>query len=255
MHLLTDCPVCRSDALASRPIALELHGHNVGEAQCDQGHVVSVQLENYQFELLFELAALALLDGYFREAVSGFAAALERFLEFYLRVVALAANVKPNEVATAWKAMSNQSERQLGAFAMAYLLVNRRVAPLLGPKHIELRNKATHKGVLPTRDEAIGYGEAVLKLILQVGSELEVAGLKPHFDTANELAAEALFGDRPGTPPTVGLRINTIVNMSLPFRGFGAPLDDDQPNLLPLSGTLADGLASLDALRHARYRA
>ena len=42
-----------------------------------------------KFEVLFELGTEALLAGYAREAVSSFAAALERCFEFYVRAYAL----------------------------------------------------------------------------------------------------------------------------------------------------------------------
>src|ERR1700681_1770876 len=56
------------------------------EVVCGRGHISCVQLLNLKFELLFEMGLNALVDGYGREAVSSFAASLERFYEFYWRV-------------------------------------------------------------------------------------------------------------------------------------------------------------------------
>jgi hypothetical protein len=56
------------------------------EVVCDCGHRSAVVLQNLKFELLFEMGINAIVDGYPREAVSSFSAALERFYEFYWRV-------------------------------------------------------------------------------------------------------------------------------------------------------------------------
>ena len=63
-------------------------------------------LLGHKFELLFDLGALAILDGYYREAVSSFAACVERFYEFYFRIVFEAHELPEPEIKAAWKAMA-----------------------------------------------------------------------------------------------------------------------------------------------------
>jgi hypothetical protein len=63
----------------------------------------------------------------------------------------------------AWKQVSAQSERQLGAFAILYLREYGTPAPLLSPSMAEFRNNVIHKGYIPSRSEAVEYGDAVLQ--------------------------------------------------------------------------------------------
>jgi hypothetical protein len=47
-----------------------------------------------KFEVLFDLAANAIVDGYYREAIASFAASLERFFEFFVHVACLKQGVE-----------------------------------------------------------------------------------------------------------------------------------------------------------------
>ena len=106
---------------------------------------------------------MALLDGYTREAVSSFAVALERFYEYWVKAQLLYAEVTPGALDAAWKHLSAQSERQLGAFAALYLREYGVCAPLLPQSATEFRNKVTHKGYIPTRPETLKYGDQILQ--------------------------------------------------------------------------------------------
>src|SRR5579859_5545465 len=136
------------------------------EVVCGHGHTSIVVLKNVKFELLFELGINALADGYCRDAVSSFAAALERFYEFYW-LVTMAHLLVPDETAeAAWKVLSRQSERQLGAYVSAALALTKEPPCLLNPnKEIEFRNRVIHKGYVPSDEEATSFGDAVMILI------------------------------------------------------------------------------------------
>jgi hypothetical protein len=135
------------------------------EITCDAGHLARVALENVKFEILFELALNGLMDGYSREAVSSFTSSLERFYEFFWRVVCEHFGVPPDAVVETWKATSNQSERQLGLFITAHLLLTKRAPTMLTNTDVQFRNNVIHKGVVPNRDAAAEYGDAVQGLI------------------------------------------------------------------------------------------
>jgi hypothetical protein len=107
--------------------------------KCDRGHETVTCLQQMKFEVLMDLAAYAITDGYYREAVSSFAAALERFQEFYIRVQCDRQKIAAAGVEAAWKHVSAQSERQLGAFAFAYLGANGTPPPMLSPKDVKFR--------------------------------------------------------------------------------------------------------------------
>jgi hypothetical protein len=132
---------------------------------CPRGHHNVIGLQMPKFDFLFQCAGRAFLDSYYRECVLGVATSIERFFEFYVRFVCRCRKVDPDEFQKAWKPLNSLSERQRGAFGLAYLL-HMGKAPELGEyddgKWKKLRNRATHQGYLPTREEALAYGEWAL---------------------------------------------------------------------------------------------
>jgi hypothetical protein len=125
-----------------------------------------VTLDNVQLELLFELGINALYDGYAREAISAFSASLERFYEFYWRVVMRYYSVSNEAVTSAWRSLSKQSERQLGAYVAAALSLNGESPNLLDPNNeVRIRNEVIHKGRVPTREESCQFGEVIMNMI------------------------------------------------------------------------------------------
>lgn len=143
-----------------------LKDDGVYEVVCGRGHTSIVRLLNLKFELLFEMGLNALVDGYGREAVSSFAAALERFYEFYWRVAMRHFSVPAEVVDCAWKSLSRQSERQLGAYISTSLLLERALPRVLSPnKEVEFRNEVIHKGYIPSIEQATDFGDVVMILI------------------------------------------------------------------------------------------
>ena len=143
------------------------------EVHCEKGHVSAVILDNVKFELLFELGLNAIIDGYPREAVSSFASALERFYEFYWRVVMCHFDLPSDQVNSTWKPLSKLSERQVGAYSTASILLTKRAPILLNPnKEVPFRNSVIHSGYVPTEKEAISFGDVVMQLISNDLSEL-----------------------------------------------------------------------------------
>lgn len=135
--------------------------------QCEAGHINEVILDNIKLELLFEMGANALIDGYYREAVSSFASSLERFYEFYWHVVMTHIGQQTEDILETWKPLSKFSERQIGAYSTAVLLLTRKSALLLNPnKEVLFRNKVIHNGYIPTKEEATLFGNIVMKIIL-----------------------------------------------------------------------------------------
>lgn len=128
-----------------------------------------------KFEMLFDLGTKALLDGYAREAVASFAAAQERFFEFYVKAFALERAAERGgdfEGARAvldgtWRHVASQSERQLGMFALAYLLREGREPDFLDARSLgaDFRNRVIHRGYLPRRAEVEEYAARVFSLI------------------------------------------------------------------------------------------
>jgi hypothetical protein len=161
------CPTSEWAASASK---YKVHVEDTGVyvLRCDQGHETSTCLQEQKFEVLFEIGIHAIVDGYYREAVSSFTAALERFYEFYLSAICAKRSIQEDLFKQTWKTVANQSERQLGAFIFTYLLEEQSAPPLLSEASVSFRNAVIHKGRIPRKNEAISFGEKVLSLIVPV---------------------------------------------------------------------------------------
>lgn len=163
---MLSCGKCNEE-LSTREDALiiEITDSNHYEATCPQGHHATIAIQANKFEILFEMGAVALIEGYYREAVANIAGALERFMEFYVSVMMIKAGIEEKQFDETWKLVSNQSERQLGAFAFVYLKENGRSPKYLSSSAVSFRNNVIHKGYIPTYKEVCKYGQAVLSFI------------------------------------------------------------------------------------------
>ncbi len=151
---------------------------------CPQGHNAIAILQQMRFEVLAETAVQAIVDGFYRDAVTSFSASLERFHEFYLESVTLTRGVSSQNFANTWALVRNQSERQLGMFIAAYVCENNSVPALLPNQartagSVEFRNRVTHQGQIPTRQQAIEFGQAVIDLVENV-----LIGMRPRYADA-----------------------------------------------------------------------
>lgn len=167
MHLLISCMKCFQEF--GRPIGefmrVEFRDDGKYELICSHGHETTTILQQQKFEVLFDIGAHAILDGYYRESVSSFAASLERFYEFSIRVFLSEASGADSLFKVCWKSVSNQSERQLGAFLFLWASSFKAPPILLSNDHVSFRNAVIHKGKIPTKDDAIDFGNAVLDVL------------------------------------------------------------------------------------------
>lgn len=149
---------------------VELDNDNIHKFVCPQGHRTFTQLQEQKFQILFDLASMALNDGYTKEAVSSYSSSLERFLEYYILVTSLHNSVSLDDFTKTWKQMANQSERQLGAY---FILRLQEGKPTNWDENkASFRNKVVHKGYIPSSEEAIEYGQYVLSFIRSTLKEL-----------------------------------------------------------------------------------
>lgn len=151
----------------------EINDENLYEYVCPRGHKSFSQLSEEKFVLLFDLGALALLDGYAKEAVSTFASSYERFVEFCIKVICVSKSVPFESFLKTWKTMIKQSERQIGAFYILQLLEFGETKYIIADKWISFRNKVIHQGYIPKSEEAINYGQYILSIIDLLLIELE----------------------------------------------------------------------------------
>lgn len=176
MKVLINCMKCLE--VFGKPninfMETEICDDGIYKAICNHGHETVTFLQQDKFEVLFDMGAMALIDGYPREAVSSFAASLERFYEFCIKVFLLKRKVSMDKFNDTWKLVSNQSERQLGAFYFLYLDILGTVPKGIDKKQIEFRNKVIHKGYIPKCEEVIKYADCLLNYIFEVLKELRL---------------------------------------------------------------------------------
>jgi len=212
MHFPTLCPAC------AREVRVEFADSAVHDLTCPHcGAEFCVFVRKHKFEVLFDLGTRALLDGYAREAVASFAAALERFFEFYVWAYALerAAGAEQDfeealgALENTWRHVASQSERQLGMFTLAYLLREGRAPDFLAPQALgaDFRNRVIHKGYLPRREEVDAYAARVFALIDRLLTELGAGAAHPALAQERRFAAHlerlpdhvtVIFEEHPG---------------------------------------------------------
>ena len=95
MKLPVTCSQCMQDDISSSNIigTVEFRDNGRYEITCPKGHTSITLLQQQKFELLFDIGAYAIVDGYYREAVSSFTSSLERFYEFFIKVLCISKGV------------------------------------------------------------------------------------------------------------------------------------------------------------------
>lgn len=182
---------------------------------CRKGHATVAILAELKFQVLFEIGVNAIIDGYFREAVSCFSASIERFHEFAIRCLVLRDDA--DALAAAWAAVANQTERQLGAFIFLWLVHFGNPPDILNNKQTSFRNAVIHKGTIPTREQALKFGEAVLDMLREQIRILS-ASFEPQVKRLIADHLRAALGSNDG-----GEAIGVNVDMALKLFGLGGP--------------------------------
>lgn len=211
--------------LAERPrLVGEILDGGVVHSRCEQDHAVTFFLNEPAFELTFELSALALLDGYYRESVLGFTTALERLYVFAAKFIAARRGLPTDVFALAWKKI-NRAERQLGAFLALYALEMTEPCDLKSiDRFTELRNHVAHEGLIPPRDQVLEYGAAALDFIHRTLRELLGTELSEAQERGIALAFQIAVEERktreappPGARVAHLARFETMVGLKTPF--------------------------------------
>jgi hypothetical protein len=160
----------------------EVNQSGLYEVVCPFQHKCTNIIDNIDFEMLFEYGLNALADRYYRDAVSSFASALERYFEFFIKVALHTQQADFEVIDKAWKLIAGQSERQLGAYIMLYTQMFGEEPLLLNPnKEVPFRNGVIHKGNIPARGDAIKFGDKVLQVM-----ESSLDKLKTKYPQATE---------------------------------------------------------------------
>jgi hypothetical protein len=123
---------------------------------CSRGHTSQTYIDNIDFEILFDYSINAIVDGYYREAVSSFTSSMERYFEYFIKVILRSSGKEFEQIHKIWKSIASQSERQIGAYIMLYNQTFDHEPKLLTQnKEVPFRNSVIHKGYIPSKQEAI----------------------------------------------------------------------------------------------------
>ncbi|WP_291103947.1 MULTISPECIES: hypothetical protein [unclassified Flavobacterium] len=187
---------------------------------CSQGHKNVYFEKNEKFELLMESAVYAILDGYYREAVSSMSASLERLQEFAIKVLYKESEVSDELFKTTWKEVSQQSERQLGAFIFLYTQKYKSIPDNLNSNERSFRNDIIHKGKFPTYEETTKYGQRILDITFNILNMLRSTSEQTIRNFANEKQEEMFrkFEEIKENPFTVLLP--NIINLHYHISSF-----------------------------------
>lgn len=185
----TSCAAIDGIDVAYEGVALDIRDDGIYEFKCLRGHESFMELQQERFQILFEIGVRAIGDTYYREAVSSFTAALERFYEFCIRVYIVKVVRQSDTELTfenfqkAWDQVGKMSERQYGAYILLHTALTSTLPSLQSNKEREFRNNVIHAGIYSTKADAITYGDSVLRLLREgieilrskFAEELEVA--------------------------------------------------------------------------------
>ncbi|SJM95891.1 conserved hypothetical protein [Crenothrix polyspora] len=223
MKLRIICMQCFQDQghPSNQVHTVEIQDDNIYSLTCDHGHKTRTVLQQQKFEILFDLGAMALLDGYHREAVTSFAASLERFYEFYIRVITIKFKIEKDKFDKAWSHIAAQSERQLGAYIFTYLLdhptsetpiIDNEKPELVGTSKSktktwkDFRNAVVHKGYIPSSSETLAYGDMVYNHIYYLINELK--------HNSSEFIGKATVEYMTSVPPvSQSMAISTLISL------------------------------------------
>lgn len=224
MKLPLICAKCMQENIVKPRITaiVELKDDGRYEITCRKGHSSITFLQQQKFEILFDIGAYAIVDGYYREAVSSFTSALERFYEFFIKVVCISKNIDWIKTLEAWKEVSNQSERQLGAFIFLHLQETGNKPILLCNNKIKLRNEVIHKGKIPSKDQSIDYGQAILDVVRPL-----LKKLKENYSNAVNTATFHHLSNT-GNPSDDGLTASTMCISTILSLSNGDPAHDEK---------------------------
>ena len=216
MKLPIICSQCMVEdvSMAKLIATVEFRDDGRYEATCPKRHKSVTILQQQKFEVLFDIGAYAIGDGYYREAVSSFTSSLERFYEFFIQAVLFDGGLNQEIFKQTWKLVSNQSERQLGAFIFLYLKELGKPPKMLSNTNVKFRSEVIHKGKIPTRQEALDYGQAVLKVIRPTLKEVKAR----YTEGVKKTVINYLKACRKGEDnkhPVSTMSIGTIISLSI----------------------------------------
>lgn len=225
MKISISCSECTKELNTEKPTVIHetiLLVSDAGyyEFTCPKGHKTVTVLNMQRYDLLFTLGMNAFIDCYYREALVNFSASLERFYEFTLRVLARSNQIDPDIFEKSWKLLSNQSERQFGAFVFSWLLHEKKLYTEISRSKIdkmtELRNEVVHKGKIAADKECKEYGQYVVDTIKPIKNILwekyRNECEEENYSSCRKIQNGKNIKDPPGTILHIRSALNSSIN-------------------------------------------
>lgn len=219
MKLNFQCSKCFMENITTNNF-VQIQEDDLYEFHCTKNHRNIYFVNNEKFELLIESAINAIIDGYYREAISAMVASLERLQEFVINIILKKNNFTQNQFLTAWKTVRRHSERQHGSFTFTYFLEFRELPDSLSENEKAFRNNVIHNGYFPSYDETLIFGQRILDIIYNI--------LKKLRDTSENIIREyaveeskiklQMIEDRGESPFTYQMR--NIINLHWDISSF-----------------------------------
>ena len=171
MKMSLFCLTCNKETPVGVDQKVDFEDGGVYRYRCKNEHEISTYLDKTKPEILFEIGLRAFVDGYYRESIATFTSALERSFELYIELRAIHEG-RAEFFPKFWKLVTNQSERQLGAFAYAWFQAHGAPFEELDEAMTALRNRSIHKGQFTSKAEAEKYGSYVYCIINKIFASL-----------------------------------------------------------------------------------
>jgi len=200
-----------NSVLSSVLLDLRPDGDGRYRSECSRGHQQIVALRQQKFEILFELAAYAIRDGHYRQSVSSCTASLEAFHEFFLRAMAYENGIRKERFDAAWKLLGISPQNRQEAYLLNYRNFCARRPVLLSPQQNDWKDSVMQKGKMPTREECVKFGQAVLHVLQTAVGDTRVAFPNGVKQAMQEHAAAA---EQHASRSEAPWSIRTIVNLA-----------------------------------------
>ena len=170
MRLKLTCPIC---PIGSGFTTCDYYDDRLTTANCNRGHEFRVYVAGTKVDLLLTSGLNALVAGFTLEAVTLFASARERAIEFFLRILFRKLGGELDLFGQVYKEMSRQSERQYGAFLTLYALDRSKHYPRNRHQAFASeRNRYVHQGKIPTPEQAHAFCKLIYEEFVTVLGEL-----------------------------------------------------------------------------------
>lgn len=195
MRIHSLCVTCQS------PIDAWLDDSCIAITKCPNGHNFATLLRDRKYRVLLRSACETLLQEHEKDSLGGFAVGLERAYEFFIRVAVRRHGMSQPTFEKTWKKLASQSERQFGAFMVLYTLATNTHFEL--PEHyVTLRNKITHGGFIPSRQDVLYFASTVVIKVEEIARACENIGPQ-HMQSVDEESWRELEAKAPSGMPFI----------------------------------------------------